>query len=298
MKLSEAAAYADTRTARVLRDCEVGPAELCTGAKGPDALTFLEKEKFLPSLENPGIAAVICTEELADKLPSHIRGILVSDAPKFAFYSIYNHLAARRPSPSVPTAVGEGCRISPRAYVAPENVRIGKDVVIEPGAVILEHVTIGDRVRICAGTVVGAKSFSPARYGERAITLADCGAVDIGDDVELCANCAIAVGLFPGDVTTLGSGVKCDVMVYIGHNSHIGQRTFIGAGAKIPGNVRIGEEVWIGVNATISNRIRIGDGARVSLGSVVTRDVPAGQTVTGNFAIDHQTFLKNLKASL
>ena len=182
--------------------------------------------------------------------------------------------------------------------VAPENVRIGKDVVIEPGAVILEHVTIGDRARICAGTVVGTKSFSPARYGERAITLADCGAVDIGDDVELCANCAIAVGLFPGDVTTLGRGVKCDVMVYIGHNSHIGQRTFIGAGAKIPGNVRVGEEVWIGVNATVSNRVRIGDGARVSLGSVVTRDVPAGQTVTGNFAIDHQTFLKNLKASL
>lgn len=60
----------------------------------------------------------------------------------------------------------------------------------------------------------------------------------------------------------------------------------------------MGSDVWIGVNATISNRIRIGDGARVSLGSVVTKDVPAGATVTGNFAIDHRQFLKNLKASL
>lgn len=298
MRLSELAAHAGTDLAVVVRDCEVESAELCSDIRGTAALTFLEKEKFLPCLNHAGIAAVICTQELVEKIPAGIPGVLLSDAPKFAFYSIYNHLAARRPLPSVPTAVGEGCQISPRAYVAPENVRIGKDVVIEPGAVILEHVTIGDRVRICAGTVVGAKSFSPARYGERAITLADCGAVDIGDDVELCANCAIAVGLFPGDVTTLGRGVKCDVMVYIGHNSRIGQRTFIGAGAKIPGNVRIGEEVWIGVNATISNRIRIGDGARVSLGSVVTKDVPAGATVSGNFAIDHQRFLKNLKASL
>jgi len=96
----------------------------------------------------------------------------------------------------------------------------------------------------------------------------------------------------------LADGVKSDVMVYVGHNSQIGRKTFLAAGAKIPGNVWIGEDVWIGVNATISNRIRIGDGARVSLGSVVTKDVPAGATVSGNFAIDHQRFLKNLKASL
>ena len=60
----------------------------------------------------------------------------------------------------------------------------------------------------------------------------------------------------------------------------------------------VGDDVWIGVNATVSNRIKIGKGARVSLGSVVTKDVPAGQTVTGNFAIDHARFMKNLKASV
>ena len=87
-------------------------------------------------------------------------------------------------------------------------------------------------------------------------------------------------------------------MVHIGHGAQLGARTFVASGAHIAGNCRIGSDVWIGVNATISNRIRIGDGARVSLGSVVTKDDPAGATVTGNFAIDHRQFLKNLKASL
>lgn len=298
LRLSQLAKHIDTDVVRVLQDCEIGPAQLCTSAQGPDAVTFLEKEKFLPTLDRTAIAAVICPEAMVEKLPARIRGILVSDAPKFAFYQAYNYLAGQIPVPQVPTVIAPGCDISPQAWVAPYNVRIGEGTVVEPGAVIQEHVTIGRHVRICAGTVVGTKSFSPARYQERSITLADCGVVEIGDHVELCASCAIARGLFPGDITYIGSGVKCDVMVYVGHNSKLGARSFIAAGAKIPGNVQIGEEVWIGVNATISNRIRIGDGARVSLGAVVTKDVPAGQTVTGNFAIDHQTFLKNLKASL
>ncbi len=60
----------------------------------------------------------------------------------------------------------------------------------------------------------------------------------------------------------------------------------------------IGEHFWAGLNATISNRITIGDHARVSLGAVVTKDIPSNTTVSGNFAIEHQRFLHNLKASL
>ncbi|MGN1151821.1 MAG: hypothetical protein ACI4SN_06650 [Lachnospiraceae bacterium] len=57
----------------------------------------------------------------------------------------------------------------------------------------------------------------------------------------------------------------------------------------------VGADSWVGVNATISNRIQVGNHARVSLGSVVTKDVKDGQTVTGNFAIDHTDFINNLK---
>lgn len=48
----------------------------------------------------------------------------------------------------------------------------------------------------------------------------------------------------------------------------------------------------------VSIRITIDDCAWVSLGPVVTKNVPAGEIVTGNFAILHQKFMRNLKASL
>ena len=42
--------------------------------------------------------------------------------------------------------------------------------------------------------------------------------------------------------------------------------------------------------------IDIGKGARVNIGSVATRDVEPGKAVTGNFAIDHDRFISNLKS--
>ena len=298
MRLSELAVYAGTDLAEVVRDCEVESAELCADIRGTAVLTFLEKEKFLPCLDHPGISAVICTKELADKISVHIPGLLLSDAPKFAFYSLYNFLAKNTVRLQIPTKIGENAQISPTAYIAPYNVTIGKNAVIEPGAIIQSFVTIGDDVRICAGATIGIKSFSPARYKSKAITLEDMGFVVIKDSVEICAQSGVAQGILPTDVTLLEQGVKLDHLVHIGHGAQLGARTFVASGAHIAGNCRIGSDVWIGVNATISNRIGIGDGARVSLGSVVTKDVPAGATVTGNFAIDHRQFLKNLKASL
>jgi len=44
----------------------------------------------------------------------------------------------------------------------------------------------------------------------------------------------------------------------------------------------IEDDVWIGYNATILKGVRIGEGAIIAPGAVVTHDVPAGATVSGN----------------
>lgn len=46
--------------------------------------------------------------------------------------------------------------------------------------------------------------------------------------------------------------------------------------------LRIGRNVWIGGGAILLPGITVGDDAIIGAGSVVTRDVPAGATVTGN----------------
>jgi acetyltransferase-like isoleucine patch superfamily enzyme len=46
--------------------------------------------------------------------------------------------------------------------------------------------------------------------------------------------------------------------------------------------VIIEDDVWIGFNATILKGVRIGAGAVIQPGALVTEDVPAGLTVSGN----------------
>jgi UDP-3-O-[3-hydroxymyristoyl] glucosamine N-acyltransferase len=60
----------------------------------------------------------------------------------------------------------------------------------------------------------------------------------------------------------------------------------------------VGDDVWIGPAATVSSRVRVGDGARVSIGAVVVRDVGAGASVSGNFAMPHKAFLALRRRSL
>ncbi len=47
-------------------------------------------------------------------------------------------------------------------------------------------------------------------------------------------------------------------------------------------NTRVGNHVSIGTNSTILGGVQIGDGAIIGAGSVVTKNVPAGQVWAGN----------------
>lgn len=46
--------------------------------------------------------------------------------------------------------------------------------------------------------------------------------------------------------------------------------------------VTIGQNIWVGGGAIILPGVTVGDDAIIVAGSVVTRDVPSGATVTGD----------------
>lgn len=269
----------------------------CTSNTELDFLGFLENEKYISKM-NDHMTCVICRKEVISILPANVEGILISEEPKTDWYRAYNYWAKQQKAieKKYKTIIGKNCKISNLAYVAPNNVTIGDNTIVEPFCCIYENTVVGDSCILHAGTIVGGQSFSSARaMNGEVVNLIDLGKTIIEDNVEVCSNVHIANGILPTDITLLGEGTRLDAHIHIGHGTKLGKRVFIAAGAMVAGNCEIGNEVWIGVNATISNRIKIGDKARVSLGAVVTRDVSTAATVTGNFAINHEKFIQNLK---
>jgi maltose O-acetyltransferase len=102
--------------------------------------------------------------------------------------------------------------------------------------------------------------------------------IHLGDEVFLNFNCVIldVVEVMIGDRTQIGPAVQ----IYAA--DHPRDPETRRSGVEFGRQVRVGCDVWIGGGAIILPGVTIGDGAVIGAGSVVTRDVGAGQTVTGN----------------
>ena len=102
--------------------------------------------------------------------------------------------------------------------------------------------------------------------------------IALGAGVFLNFNCVIldVVGVGIGEGTQIGPAVQ----IYTAdHPRDPAQRR---AGLELGRPVEIGRNVWIGGGAIILPGVTIGDDAVVGAGSVVTRDVAAGEKVAGN----------------
>ena len=124
------------------------------------------------------------------------------------------------------------------------------------------------------------------------------GNVLIGDNVELQQSVCVDKALFSWDSTVIGDGTKVDNLAHIGHAVKIGRNCRITAGVIFAGSVVTQDNVWFGINASIRNNISIEKNANISMGSVVTKRVEKDKKVSGNFAIDHNAFIENIKHSV
>jgi len=242
-------------------------------------------------LTNRSVAAVITRPELAPRIPAGL-GLGTAPDPVAAFYAIHEILLRETSFywRNFPTEISPSAVIHTGAHLESNNVRIGPGVIVEPGAIILDHCIIGEDSVIRAGAVLGASGFEPVRIGGAVRIVSHAGGVRIGERVEIQSQSVVCRGVF-GTFTEIGDDTKVSSLVNISHNVTIGKRCRIASSAVVLGSAGIGDDVWIGPNATISNQVVIGDAAAVSLGAVVVRDVAAGARVSGNFAIDHRRFL-------
>jgi serine O-acetyltransferase len=98
----------------------------------------------------------------------------------------------------------------------------------------------------------------------------------------VCGACIIGRGaeFGPGFVLVHSQGVVINSLVKGGNHVLIEHQVTIGATGprQIP---RIGNDIYIGAGAKIIGDVTINDGARIGANAVVVHDVPAGATVVG-----------------
>lgn len=144
--------------------------------------------------------------------------------------------------------IGDGCRI-------------GTECILYPGVVLYPGVQIGNRVVLQAGVIVGGDGFGYVSDGRNRVRFPQIGSVVLEDDVEIGCNTTIDRGSL--GTTKIGSGTKIDNLVQIAHNVDIGKNVVIAAQTGISGSTVIEDDAIIG------GQVGFGDHARVRKGAII-----------------------------
>jgi UDP-3-O-[3-hydroxymyristoyl] glucosamine N-acyltransferase len=172
-------------------------------------------------------------------------------------------------------SIGRGTRIEAGAIVG-ADVRIGRSCHIYPRVVLYTGTTLGDRVIVHAGAVLGADGFGYVRDPETCAytQFPQQGTLLIEDDVEIGANSTIDRGALKQ--TKIGRGTKIDNLVHVGHNCEIGEDVILVMGTGISGSSTVGN------GAVLAGQVGIGDHVHVGSGVILggQAGVLSGKTLT------------------
>lgn len=284
------------------------------------SLSFVANPKYEEFIYTTKASVLIVNESLEVKQPVTPTLIRVKDA--YSGFTLllekYNEIVSRKGKSGIEqpsyiaksAALGKDVYIGAFSYIG-ENVIIGNNVRIYPGCYIGDNVVISDdsclyagvkiydgcslglRVIIHSGTVIGGDGFgfAPQKDGNYK-KIPQIGNVIIEDDVEIGANTTI-------DRATMGStiihrGVKLDNLIQIGHNAEIGESTVIAAQTGISGSAKVGKYCMIGGQVGMVGHIQMADGTKVNAQSGISKSVQTeNTTINGSPAFDYKTSLKS-----
>jgi len=231
---------------------------------GPDTIVFAQDDTALRVAVASAAGAILGKKSDAGIEDGRI--LWVKD-PKYAFAVCARALHADDgESQRHPTAVvhatarlGEGVRLSAHAVIE-ANVVLGDDCSIGSCATICRGATVGSRVVVQAGAVLGATGFGYVRNAETGeyLLFPQQGTLVIEDDVEIGANTTIDRGAL-GE-TRIGKGTKIDNQVHIAHNCQIGKNVVIAAQVGISGSCTVGDGVVMAGQVGLGDHVTIGPG--------------------------------------
>jgi UDP-N-acetylglucosamine acyltransferase len=174
--------------------------------------------------------------------------------------------------------------ISPQAHVSPK-AKIGKDVIIDPFAVVYDDVTIGDGTRIhstaCiySGTTIGknCEIFPGAVIGVIPQDLkfhGEATTVEIGDNTVIRECVTIHRGTTDRMKTVIGKNCLLMTYVHVAHDCLIGNNVILASYTGISGHVVIDDFAILEGKVAAQQFVHIGKHAFIGGASLIRKDVP------------------------
>jgi len=279
---------------------------------GPEDISFLGNEKYLPQFLSTKAGAVIVPVGYDFKTDGP--ALISVSNPSLAFATVVRHFAAAA-SPFIPgihpsayvdpsaevdpakvcvhpgaivlagARIGEGTEIAPNAVIQNDAV-VGKDCRIGANSTVRERCVLGDRVIIQPGAVIGSDGYGYEFSDGRHVKIDQVGIVEIHDDVEIGANTTIDRARF--GKTIVGEGTKIDNLCQIAHNVIIGKHCLIVSQSGLAGSCKIEDYVTVAAQSGIAGHVVIGEKAILSGRCGATTSLKGGIIYAGKPALPYR----------
>jgi UDP-3-O-[3-hydroxymyristoyl] glucosamine N-acyltransferase len=195
--------------------------------------------------------------------------------------------------------IGDHARIGARAVLHSfvsvySGVTIGYDFLAHSQVVIREDCSIGDRVTLQSGVVIGGDGFGFAPLPTGAwLKIPQTGIVVIDDGVEIQANSVVDRATI-GE-THIGRGTKIDDLVLVGHGAQIGEDTLLCGQVGLAGTTSVGSRCILGGQVGASGHLHISDGVMITPQSGLSNDLGPAGTYSGSPVMPHRDWLRASK---
>ncbi|MBX2847808.1 MAG: UDP-3-O-(3-hydroxymyristoyl)glucosamine N-acyltransferase [Acidiferrobacterales bacterium] len=236
-----------------------------------ESLIFVGNLMHLDAINRNKPAVIITSSDLAEKLSDQsfcvitVNDVRLAQALIKQAYGDYDSSDKEwgfiHPSAVIHTTaeLGKNVRVGPNSVIS-SNVQIGDNTIIRANCVIergaklgasciIHHLVnigidcvLGERVIVRPGAIIGNEGFGFAQDSNSCYQrIPHTGIVEIGDDVQIGANCNIDRGTY--NKTVIHRGVKIDALCHVAHNVTVGENTLFVAQTGVAGSSSIGKRV-------------------------------------------------------
>ena len=177
--------------------------------------------------------------------------------------------------------LGDGVEIGPYASIGPD-VKLGARTVVQQGAIIRGHSTLGEDCQVFPYACIGMKT-QDLKYKEGSVSY-----VEIGDRTVIREFATVHLGTADGEKTVLGSDVLFMAYCHAAHGVVLGDHVICSNSVQLAGDGHIQDWAIIGGCAASHQFCNIGRHAMVGGMSKIRQDFPPfmlGDMVEGSLKV-------------